>query len=88
MKSIRTKQEQFGKRKIVLARKIFNPLFLYGFWRRGLRWERQRRHLIAAMLGMPAKRLTHIRKGPMLCAYREGDLKKLTSSAVSAQRVS
>jgi hypothetical protein len=36
MGSIRTKQEQFDKRKIALARKIFNPLFLYGFWRRGL----------------------------------------------------
>ena len=52
------------------------------------RWERLRRHFIAAMLGTPAKRLTRIRKGFTLCAYREGDLKKLTSSAVSAQRVS
>jgi hypothetical protein len=52
------------------------------------RWERLRRHFIAAMLGTPAKRLTCIRKGFMLCAYREGDLKKLTASAVSAQRVS
>ena len=40
------------------------------------------------MLGTPVKRLTRIRKGFMLCAYREGDRKKLTSSAVSAQRAS
>jgi hypothetical protein len=36
MGSIRTKQEQFDKRKIAFGRKFFNPLFLYGFWRRGL----------------------------------------------------
>jgi len=52
------------------------------------RWKRLRRHLIAAMLGTPAKRLTRIRKGFMLCACREGDIKKLTSRAVLAQRVS
>jgi hypothetical protein len=36
MGSIRTKQEQLDKQKIALARKFFNPLFLYGFWQRSL----------------------------------------------------
>jgi hypothetical protein len=39
MGSIRTKQEQFGKRKIAFGRKFFKPLFFYGFWRRGLQME-------------------------------------------------
>jgi hypothetical protein len=51
-------------------------------------WKRLRRHLIAVISGTLAERLSRIRKGFMLCAYREGDLKKLTASAVSAQRVS
>jgi hypothetical protein len=40
------------------------------------------------MLGTLAERLSRMRTGFMLCAYWEGDLKKLTASAVSAQRVS
>jgi hypothetical protein len=36
MGSIRTKQEQFGKRKIAFGRKFFKPLFLIGFWQPSL----------------------------------------------------
>jgi hypothetical protein len=36
----------------------------------------------------PAKRLSRIRKGFMLCPYSESYAKKLTSRAVLAQRVS
>jgi hypothetical protein len=35
MGTIRTKQEQFDKRKITFGRNFFKPLFLDGFWRRG-----------------------------------------------------